>query len=279
MGALGGSILAIGAFAPTPASAFVKAKGYITADVTSAASASGDTINTGDRLRFDFTIEDKSVTTDNSSLNEWKYNNQSSPLISSFSISKCTVGSSDCSSYTSGVTTGSYNSLSRNLFSVTPQASTWPSNPSVPTIGLGVASDGYNTLDIGYMAKIGGMTVNLTSVYLGKSSLANTLNNLLASSYSWNQIGQGSPARSSLAAENIIQNVGSNTGFYALSATSPSGSIGYDNGMSESTGALLNVNGISFQKVPGPLPILGSISAFFYSRKLRKRISEVKSVY
>jgi len=39
-----------------------------------------------------------------------------------------------------------------------------------------------------------------------------------------------------------------------------------------------NVNSIRFERVPGPLPVAGSLIAFGYSRKLRKRIRGNSSI-
>jgi hypothetical protein len=46
---------------------------------------------------------------------------------------------------------------------------------------------------------------------------------------------------------------------------------------SAATAINFNINSVTFESAPGPLPLIGSLVAFSYSRKMRNRIKLVKA--
>jgi hypothetical protein len=96
-----------------------------------------------------------------------------------------------------------------------------------------------------------------------------------ASITNWYPAGS-SPSRASLTANNIIQNLN-------LALPGTTGALTPINGQmvmtfdSINTAINFNINSVTFESVPGPLPLIGSLVAFGYSRKMRNRIKFAKA--
>lgn len=160
-------------------------------------------------------------------------------------------------------------SLTNNLFSVTPADGSWTTTSGPEQIRLGLRVFGNTGSNTGMRTTINGTATPITAVSFGTSSGLVPFS-LPVPAYDWLKVGNTtvSPAISNLTAENIIQNIGTTTGYTQLTTTNGTGRLAWS-----STGfASLNVNGIRLQQVPGPVPLLGSLAAFAYSRKLRSRI-------
>lgn len=280
--AVGASLATVGfvVLSPRPSHALVgfRVDGYLTGTVTNNIPL-GSSFAKGDRLRFDFQIRNIPVTTDSATTNFWQTTTATtatptvpySRIFSYFSIGKCAVAASsdDCSAYTSILTAPINYSNVNNILSVAPTDGSWTTSSAPEQVNLGLrvfANPGQNT---GMATTIGGVTRTLILANFGAGPGLAPFS-LPVPAFDWLKVGNTtvSPTISNLTAENIIQNIGTTSGYTQLTTVNGSGRIAW----SSTELASLNVNGIRLQQVPGPVPLLGSLAAFAYSRKLRSRI-------
>lgn len=97
-----------------------------------------------------------------------------------------------------------------------------------------------------------------------------------ASITNWYPAGP-TPFRASVTANNIIQNLNLALPFGTTAALTPSSGQMVMTFNSLNTAINFNINSVTFQSAPGPLPLIGSLVAFSYSRKMRNRIKLVKA--
>ena len=97
-----------------------------------------------------------------------------------------------------------------------------------------------------------------------------------ASITNWYPAGP-TPFRASLTANNIIQNLNLALPFGTTGALTPSNGQMVMTFNSAATAINFNINSVTFESAPGPLPLIGSLVAFSYSRKMRNRIKLVKA--
>jgi len=254
--------------------------GYITATVNNNIPLNSSFAK-NDRLRFDFQIRNVPVTTNSGSINEWRTTTTTpvtpaapfNRIFSYFSIGKCAVAASsdNCSNYSSILTAPINYSTANNIFSVAPTDGSWTTTSAPEQVNLVLRVFANAGQNIGMQTTIGGATKTLTLANFGGGPGISAFS-LPIPAFDWLRIGNTnvSPTISSLTAENIIQNIGVTSGYTQLSPITTSGRIAW--GSAGSDLANLNVNGISLRQVPGPVPLLGSLAAFAYSRKLRSRI-------
>lgn len=281
--AVGASFATIGlvVLTPRPSHALVgyRVDGYITARVAAGAPLNSS-FAVGDRLRFGFQIRNIPVTTDSATTNTWQTSTTTTTtpsvpynrIFSNFTIGKCSVAANtdDCSSFTDILSSQINYSQVNNLFSVTPVDGSWTTTDSAPEqVNLGLRVFATFPGNTGMVTQINGSATSITNVDFGAGSGILPFS-LPVPAYDWLRVGNTtvSPTISNLTAENIIQNIGTTSGYTPLTTANGTGRLGWG----PSTFASLNVNGIKLEEVPGPLPVLGSLAAFAYSRKLRSRI-------
>jgi hypothetical protein len=97
-----------------------------------------------------------------------------------------------------------------------------------------------------------------------------------ASITNWYPAGS-TPFRASLTANNIIQNLNLALPSGTTGALTPSSGQMVMTFNSTGTAINFNINSVTFESAPGPLPLIGSLVAFNYSRKMRNRIKLVKA--
>jgi hypothetical protein len=251
-----------------PGQAFVRVDGYMTATVSNPITGNS-AIAEGDRLRFDFTIRPVPSSTNSTTINQWSSANGN--LISWFNITKCssTDGSDPCITPSQVVTDHYQIALSNSGVAIRDINMNWEMNmPTHANFNLSVAAKD-NTSGTGMKINIGNTDQIVRSVQFGVTY--DQPNSIPMTFYDWYRIGDGTPARSDLAANNIIENVNTAFGYQEITGLNQTGRISWNPG-GPGNFANLNVNSISFTAVPVPLPIFGSFAAFAYSRKLKNRI-------
>jgi hypothetical protein len=97
-----------------------------------------------------------------------------------------------------------------------------------------------------------------------------------ASITNWYPAGP-TPPRASLTANNIIQNLNLALPFGSIGPLTPSNGQMVMTFNSAATSINFNINSVTFESAPGPFPLIGSLVAFSYSRKMRNRIKLVKA--
>jgi hypothetical protein len=275
----------------TPAHAFVKVNGTIFATAKDEGATQPDSQFQADfTYRFDFEITDwNTASLDTNSLSQWGPS-PAGNIFNSLTIRECNNGDfADCTNITSApVTTGVWNSTpsvtNQQQFAAYPSSGTFPASPVGLKLGFG-ASLGQT----GLVSKISGTDTAISSVLVGDfgvSMLSPLLVNPPGTVTTWKQIGatvNGSTI-SSFTASNIIKNLDLNFGS-ARSFTPVTNGLTFDCGGTMKSACQLavqfngitspvffNVNSIRLQAAPAPLPLIGALSAFAYTRKLRNRI-------
>lgn len=274
-----------------PAHAFVKVNGTFYAYAKDQGSTQPNSqFMTDWAYRFDFEISDWNTASANTnSLSQWGPS-PSSRIFNYFTIRQCNNGDLvDCTlPVTTAVTTGSWNSspsvTDQQQFVAYAPTGTFPSRPVDLKLGFGASSG-----QTGLLSKISGVDTAISSVMIGDFGvpmLSPLAVNPAGSGTTWKQIGatvNGSTI-SSFTASNIIRNL--NLSFTATRAFFP-----VQDGMDSDCGAsaadvcqlaikfngisspvLFNINSMYLKAAPGPLPLIGALSAFAYTRKLRNRI-------
>jgi hypothetical protein len=274
----------------TPAHAFVKVNGTIFATAKDEGATQPNSQFQADfTYRFDFEITDWNTASANTnSLSQWGPS-PAGNIFNSLTIRECNNGDlADCATITSApVTTGVWDSTpsitNQQQFAAYSYSGSFPARPVGLKLGFG-ASLGQT----GLVSKISGTDTAISSVLVGDfgvSMLSPLLVNPPGAGTTWKQIGatvNGSTI-SSFTASNIIKNLDLNFGS-ARSFTPVTNGLTPDCGTMTSacqlavqfngitSPVLFNVNSIRLQAAPAPLPLIGALSAFAYTRKLRNRI-------
>jgi hypothetical protein len=198
----------------------------------------------------------------------WGVTSGSSKLFDFLSIRGCM--NPECTSGFVPVT-GTWNSSTTitdlQKFAVEPSGGSFSANPSFSgSFGASMGSTGITAM------VMSGVTAPMSNLQFGNLfGLTPVIPS--DSSITWNA---APPATTAL---NIIQNL--NLANYGSNLTITPNTAGNHMLMSfdgDPTTISFNVNSIRFERVPGPLPVAGSLIAFGYSRKLRKRIRSNSSI-
>jgi hypothetical protein len=142
--------------------------------------------------------------------------------------------------------------------------------PYKPSFNLSFGASSGNT---GRTFNIDDMDPALTDVPMSNLTITDLE---FASTINWYPAGP-TPPRASLTANNIIQNLELALPSGTTGALTPSSGKMVMKFNSTGTEINFNINSVTFESAPGPFPLIGSLVAFSYSRKMRNRIKLVKA--
>ena len=243
--------------------------------------------------RFDFQITNyNTASVNNNFVTKWGPT-PSLPIYDFFAISRCTSQFMCPYQPISSVTTGYWNPSQSvtnfQQFAVEPtDDATFPDNHVKYTMAFG-ASSGIT----GLQSNLNGTPENIADIQIGEWLPNMTPLITTNMTVNWNAVGaSGANLPSDMTASNIITNLN-----LTLDTSSPNYVFTDNPATGTSCGAtgtnlqcqlvlrfqgenkqiFFNINAMNFYAVPGPMPVIGALAAFGYSRKMRKRLREASN--